>query len=203
MAGSATVTDVREARPDDMVPLAGALARAFLDDPVMTWLFGDDEAARLRKLRRFMRSEARRHARHGGPVLTADGHPGAALWDAPGKWKLRWPDLVRAAPVMVTGVGPRIPRALGGLGLMDEHHPREPHWYLAILGTDPPHQGAGVGAALLAPVLARCDAEGHGAYLESSKPENLPYYERHGFRVAGEFSMPKGPPMWPMWRDPA
>jgi predicted N-acetyltransferase YhbS len=85
---------------------------------------------------------------------------------------------------------------------MDKTHPREPHWYLAVLGTDPPHQGKGVGAALMTPVLARCDAEGTGAYLESSKPDNVPYYERFGFRVTGQIDMPKGPTMWPMWRDP-
>ncbi len=196
------MTEAREADPDDVAPMAGALARAFHDDPVMTWLLGERDDARLRRLRRFMRSESRRHRRHGGTVLTADGHPGGALWDPPGQWRMSWVDIVRAAPVMISGVGPRIPRALGGLSQMEKAHPREPHWYLAILGTDPPHQGKGVGAALLAPVLTRCDAEGTGAYLESSKPDNVPYYERFGFRVSGQIDMPDGPTMWPMWRDP-
>ena len=131
-----------------------------------------------------------------------DGHPGGALWDAPGRWRTTWVDIVRAAPMMISGVGPRIPRALGGLGQMEKSHPREPHWYLAILGTDPPQQGKGVGGALMAPVLARCDAERTGAYLESSKPDNVPYYERFGFRVTGQIDLPDGPTMWPMWRDP-
>jgi GNAT superfamily N-acetyltransferase len=194
--------EAREAGDADVEPLAGALARAFHDDPVMTWLLGERDEPRLRRLHRFMRSEARRHRRHGGTVLTADGHPGGALWDPPGKWRMSVPDILRAAPVMISGVGPRIPRAIGGLGQMEKVHPREPHWYLAILGTDPSQQGKGVGGALMTPILDRCDRDGLGAYLESSKPENLPYYERFGFRVTGEFDMPKGPPMWPMWRDP-
>jgi GNAT superfamily N-acetyltransferase len=202
VAGSAAMIEARGAGPEDLTPLAGALARAFHDDPVMVWLLGERDEPRLRRLRRFMGSEARRHSRHGGTVLTADGHPGAALWDPPGRWRMSWVDIVRATPVMISGVGPRIPRALGGLSQMDKTHPREPHWYLAVLGTDPPHQGKGVGAALMAPVLARCDAEGTGAYLESSKPDNVPYYERFGFRVTGQIDMPKGPTMWPMWRDP-
>jgi GNAT superfamily N-acetyltransferase len=185
-----------------MVPIAGALARAFHDDPAMTWLFGDRAGPRLRRLVRFMGSEARRHVRHGGLVLTADGHPGAALWDPPGRWRSTWPDVLRAAPKMLASIGPRIPRALRGLGLMESSHPRQPHWYLAVLGTDPPQQGRGVGAALLAPVLGRCDAEGIGAYLESSKPENVPWYERFGFRTTGRIDLPDGPPLWPMWRDP-
>jgi hypothetical protein len=147
------MTEARDAGPEDMAPLAGALARAFHDDPVMVWLLGERDEPRMRRLRRFMGSEARRHSRHGGAVLTADGHPGAALWDPPGRWRLSWVDIARAAPVMISSVG-------------------------------------------------RCDAEGTGAYLESSKPDNVPYYERFGFRVTGQIDMPKGPTMWPMWRDP-
>ena len=53
------------------------------------------------------------------------------------------------------------------------------------------------------PVLARCDADGIPAYLESTKPRNIAFYERHGFAVTGTIApAPDGPPMWCMWRDP-
>ena len=61
-------------------------------------------------------------------------------------------------------------------------HPRKPHWYLAVLGTDPSAQRSGIGAALIAPTLRRCDDEGLPAFLESSKEANLPFYQRHGGR---------------------
>jgi GNAT superfamily N-acetyltransferase len=192
----------RNAQPSDVRPLAEALARAFHDDPAMTWLFGDPPEPRLRKLRRFFTSEAHRHRRQGGTVLTADGQPGAAFWAPPGHWRITWGAVLRSAPTMVATIGPRIPRALRGLGMMERTHPREPHWYLAVLGTDPPQQGKGVGGALMGPILRRCDAEGLGAYLESSKPGNIPYYERFGFAVTGQIDLPEGPPIWPMWRAP-
>jgi GNAT superfamily N-acetyltransferase len=192
----------RQAGDHDVRPVAHVLARAFHDDPAMIWLFGDRPGARHRRLRRYFASECRRHRRDGGTVLTADGQPGAAFWEPPEHWRATWPAILRAAPMIVTTIGPRIPRALRGIDVMDRSHPRAPHWYLAVVGTDPPERGRGVGAALLEPVLRRCDAEGIGAYLESSKPENIPWYERFGFRVTGRIDLPGGPPLWPMWRDP-
>ena len=193
--------EARQATDGDIRPLATVLARAFHDDPVMTWLFGERPGPRLRRLRRWFASEARRHRRH-GQVLVGDGHEGAAFWDPPGLWKSGWREMLRAAPVMVPAVGPRIPRAIRAFDLIERAHPREHHWYLSVLGTDPPHRGRGVGTALVDPVLARCDREGRGAYLESSKPQNIPYYERFGFGVTGQVDLPSGPPVWPMWRDP-
>jgi GNAT superfamily N-acetyltransferase len=195
------MVEVHQANGDDIAPMAEAVARAFHDDPVMTWLFGPDERARLRRLRRFFTHEARRHRRH-GQVLTGAGHEGGSFWDPPDGWKTSLVDIVKSVPTMLPALGPRLPRALRGLDMMDRAHPREPHWYLAVLGTDPSHQGKGVGAALMEPVLARCDTEGLGAYLESSKEQNLAYYARFGFTVTGRIDLPDGPPLWLMWRDP-
>jgi GNAT superfamily N-acetyltransferase len=98
--------------------------------------------------------------------------------------------------------GLRLGTAIALLNAVERIHPKEPHWYLAVLGTDPEHQGHGIGSAVMTPVLERCDEEGIGAYLESSKERNLAFYGRHGF-VAGEPVRLRGaPPLWPMWRDP-
>ena len=88
------------------------------------------------------------------------------------------------------------------LDAVDRAHPHEPHWYLAVLGVDPSMQGRGLGRALLEPVLDRCDEQFEPAYLETQKPDNLPFYERFGFRVVGEVSVAGSPTMWRMWRDP-
>lgn len=89
------------------------------------------------------------------------------------------------------------------IDLMKDQHPEEPHWYLAVLGSDPSVRGAGFGHALMQSRLMRCDVEYAPAYLESSNPDNVPYYERFGFRVTGEIKLPDdGPSLWPMWRQP-
>jgi GNAT superfamily N-acetyltransferase len=77
----------------------------------------------------------------------------------------------------------------------------EPHWYLSLLGADPSCQRSGVGTALLAPILARCDTEGMPVYLETQREENVPWYHRSGFRVVEEVRVRGCPSLWAMRRD--
>jgi len=69
-----------------------------------------------------------------------------------------------------------------------------------MIGVDPVRQGRGLGSALLEAGLARCDAEGAMAYLESSNPKNVPLYERYGFEVLGVIEPEDFPPLTPMLR---
>jgi GNAT superfamily N-acetyltransferase len=52
-------------------------------------------------------------------------------------------------------------RLFGVLGLMEEKHPVEAHYYLFLflLGTRPGWQGRGLGSSLMVPVLERCDRD--------------------------------------------
>ncbi len=49
---------------------------------------------------------------------------------------------------------------------MGRHHPREPHWFLPLIGVDPMYQGQGRGSALLRHALLQCDRDRVPAYLE-------------------------------------
>jgi GNAT superfamily N-acetyltransferase len=133
-------------------------------------------------------------------VYTTDDLAGAAIWALPGRWHVSARETIELARVVL---GPRLPILFSGLQRLDGAHPRQPdHFYLAVLGVDPAHQGQGLGSALMRPVLELCDREGLPAYLESSKERNVDFYARHGFRVTSELRLPKGPTMWPMWRNP-
>ena len=48
-------------------------------------------------------------------------------------------------------VGWRVATRARGLLYFSTHHPKERHWYLQMLGTDPDWQGRGVGSAIMAP----------------------------------------------------
>jgi GNAT superfamily N-acetyltransferase len=130
----------------------------------------------------------------------------ASLWDPPGHWKIPVMAQLKMAPSLLVRVfGARSFSHLRDYARVEALHAEhtEPHYYLAVLGTDPDHQGKGLGSALMQPILDRCDEEGVGAYLESSKESNIPFYSRHGFEVVSEHVFHQGgPSLWPMWRTP-
>jgi GNAT superfamily N-acetyltransferase len=133
----------------------------------------------------------------------APGIGGAALWDPPGEWQTTRTEELRAMPGLFLAFGRSLQRGLAVEELMKKAHPEEPHWYLAIIGSDPDVRGKGFGQVLMKSRLDRCDAEHAPAYLESSNPDNVPYYQRFGFEVTGEITLPNGgPKLIPMWRAP-
>jgi ribosomal protein S18 acetylase RimI-like enzyme len=193
------VTEVRKARPEDMDPLAVTLARAFDDDPVISWVFPD--GGRRPRLARRLFAIRLRHLLADDETYTADNR-GGALWSLPDRWKISALQQLSMTVRLLGGLGLRTPTVLGGLHEIERRHPKAPHYYLAVLGVDPDDQGRGLGSALMGPVLRACDADGIPAYLESSKERNVDFYARHGFRVTEELTLPGGPPVWLMWRDP-
>ncbi len=193
---------VRKATASEIDRLAAVLARAFYDDPPTSWVFNDD-ARRLRLLERSYALFLRKLWFEQDECYTTGGVVGAAVWERPGQWKVGVVDQLRLLPAIARINGRLLPRILRALAALESNHPAEPHYYLAYAGVDPEWQGRGLGAALLRPVLDRCDAEQMPAYLEASSPRNRALYERLGFEVTEEFQVGKGsPPVWRMWRAP-
>jgi GNAT superfamily N-acetyltransferase len=197
-------SDIRKLSAGEVPRIARALARAFEDDPVTSWIFARD-TDRVARLEKAFGMYLRRIWLPHEECYAPDQLFGAALWLPPGKWHLGVGEQLRLLPSMIAVTGRSLPRMIAVINLFEKHHPKEPaHYYLAVLGVEPELQGRGFGGALMAPVLTRCDRERIPAYLESSKQRNVALYERHGFRVVEELRLPKdGPPIWRMWRDPA
>ena len=193
---------IRKARPGEVSKLAGVLARSFYDDPPMSWVIADD-ARRVPLLERSFALYLRKLWLEQDETYTTDNVAGVCVWDAPGQWKVGVLDQLRLLPSMARIFGRLLPRVLRGLATLESNHPSEPHYYLPFVGVDPEWQGRGLGAALIRPVLDRCDDERMPAYLEASSPRNRGLYERHGFETTEEFTLGKGsPPIWRMWRAP-
>jgi GNAT superfamily N-acetyltransferase len=187
---------------EEVEPVAQTLARAFLDDPHFRWIVRHD----AKRLARMERGFATFIARIWLPQDAGYVHErliGAALWMPPDTWHQSPLAQLRLLPAIVAGARGDTPRLLRATTWMEKRHPRARHWYLPAIGIAPAWQGRGYGAALLAPMLERCDAERVPAYLEASTPRNRALYERHGFEVVEEGRYADdAPPLWRMWREP-
>ncbi len=194
--------EVRKATIADVDALSHAIARAFETDPFWRWMFPTgDFLARAAKLTAFELTHV--HLRHDEVWTTTGEIQGSAVWAPPDRWRQTNADTLRGIPSTLRIFGRQSLGVLRAFTAVQNAHPPGPHYYLAILGTDPAFQGKGVGSAVLAPVLERCDNEGLGAYLESSKEENIAFYNRQGFELTRRLDLPAGcPPVWAMWRDP-
>jgi len=192
---------IRRVCEEDVPTLAGVLARAFFDDPVASWAWRPDDL-RPAALERFQATRLRQLLVH-GEVWTDESMSCAALWAPPGHWKATVRETAALVPCFARPrlIG-RLPLVTLGWEKLERGHPRDPHYYLAVLGTDPSAQGRGLASTVLQGVLEQCDRDGIGAFLESSKESNIAFYARHGFRVTEEVRLVRGPSMWKMWREP-
>lgn len=195
-----TPPTVRLATRDELPAVGRALAAAFDDDPI--WRYLAPPSRRWSDLAaRWFTAEATAQFDGHGEIWVDDDLMGAAIWSAPGHWRSTARESLRIAIPSVRLFRGGLFRGVRTITALEKAHPREEHWYLSLLGTDPAAQGRGIGSALLAPILERADDEGLPAYLESSKKANLAFYGRQGFEQSGDpIRGGDGPPLFPMWR---
>jgi ribosomal protein S18 acetylase RimI-like enzyme len=198
----ATVEIVR-LRPAQLGEASDILARAFQDDPAWRWIIPDvrRRAALLPWLFRVGFDMA------AAEVWTTEGAVrGAARWQPPGRPPTRLGPTLRAlvaAPIRLGGATGRYLAYGRAVETLRMRVAPWPHWYLAGIGVDPAEQRRGIGSALLRPGLEASARDGLPAVLLTNSERNLSFYERGGFRVAGEGETPEGGPhAWAMVRNP-
>lgn len=177
-----------------------SLAAAFFDDPVICWAWHDPQ--RRRQILPDFFELMVNAALECDEVYTTDDFAGAALWLPPAALHTFEDEAAAFADAVERVAHEFAPAVLQLFAVLDDHHPKEPHYYLPIIGTRPGQQGRGIGSGLLAPVLERCDRQHLPAYLEATSRRNQLLYRRHGFTVSGEIPLPGGPNLWAMWREP-
>lgn len=189
--------EIRSATSDEIPRAVAAIVAAFISDPParFAWPSPHDYLSAMPVATGEFAGSC---FQHGTAYVSAD-FCGAALWLPPGVE----PNGEALAKVFRDTVKPEhMDDLLATFEKMEQSHPREAHWYLPQIGVDPNAQGKGIGAALMRHALARCDEERSLAYLEASKPENIPFDQRYGFEVIGQIQVGSGPLVTPMLRKP-
>jgi ribosomal protein S18 acetylase RimI-like enzyme len=199
-----------EARGPALDDAAMVAARAFHDDPFFEFL--DRRAVtRARGLALYWRASIAAAAASPGAQLTgarddAGRLLGVSVVMPPGSYPLPAAAQVRQLLGALRAMVIRPAALVNGtryLSAIEAAHPREALWYLMLLVVDPSAQRSGIGSRLQQEMLSAADADGLDCYLETQKPENVPYYRRFGYEVEGELRpVRKGPPLYRLRRRP-
>ena len=136
--------DVRTMTPDDEVAAIETVVLAFVADPVTRWVW-PGAGQYLTAMPRFVRAFGGNAFARGGAYCSGE-YSGAALWLPPGVH----PNEDELERLMESTASP--PAQEAGSAIFEQmatYHPREPHWYLPLIGVDPAHQSKGHGDALM------------------------------------------------------
>jgi ribosomal protein S18 acetylase RimI-like enzyme len=191
---SPAITAATRAQQD---PVIGVITLAFTADPVARWLYADP-GQYLVHAPAFMAAFGGGALDHGS-AFCVEGYLGAALWLPPGEHADH-----DALEDLFERTVPKAQRPVLNevLDQMGRHHPNEPHWFLPLIGIDPSRQNQGLGSLLMQHAHRDFDRDGMLAYLDSSNPKNIPFYQRHGYEVLGTIRVGNCPPISPMLRKP-
>lgn len=188
---------IRIATNTEQQQVISTLVLAFHTDPAMRWLYSEPDQYQT-YFPKFVQAFGGKAFEH-NTVYCHDRYSGVALWYPPGVE----PDLDPVIDLMLQSITEaELPEVFSVFKQVEHFHPTYPHWYLPFIGVEPSAQGQGYGSALLKPVLEQCDRDQIPAYLESSNPANLSFYERFGFEVLGKIQAGASPTIVPMIRYP-
>jgi ribosomal protein S18 acetylase RimI-like enzyme len=191
-----TAPTIKIATAADEAHVIDVLVLAFSTDPGARWTWPDPHQylTHFRELVKAFGGNAFAH----NSAYYVEGFAGAALWLPPNVQ----PD-EEAMKALIQRTASQIQSDIERVfETMQSYHPREPHWYLPLLGVDPFLQGNGFGSALLKHALTACDRDNTFAFLESTNRRNVSLYQRHGFEIVGEIQVGTSPTLFPMLRKP-
>ncbi len=196
---------VRPAEQRDVPRIAATLTIATAGSRWARWALPDD--GRMQRLTRWHELAAGHRGVATGTAWVDTDVTSVAVWHAadgaPGTAAL--PPDVRAAldrelPYLAAGRADVVARTQD---LVDAARPGGPHWELAFLGTRPTARRQGRAAAVLAPALARCDADGLPAIATAYSWAAANYLRGAGFEVTAALrTADDALPVWVVTRQP-
>jgi GNAT superfamily N-acetyltransferase len=184
---------------------SAAMAKAFLDYPLLVWLIPDIE-----ERKRFTYPYARKVIEYGlryGKTYTEPSLTSAVVYLPPKSTEMTFIRLVRSGfflPILRLSPNKFSRFVAYNLAAGKVHKKRLscPHWYFFMIGVDPLQRKTGIGAALIEKGLQHADEERLPCYLETHVASNVVYLEKYGFNLVEETELIKGAPHnWAMIRS--
>lgn len=194
--------DVRPAEARDVPRIAATLTVALADSRWVRWALPDD--GRMQRLTRLHELDAGHRGVAAGAAWVTDDVDAVASWEPPAgtaPLPADVADALRRELPYVAGDRARVVADTGAL--VSAARPSAPHWWLAHLGVRPSSRRRGLAAAVLAPVIVRCDAEQEVAAAAVYSWANVRFLRGFGFEVTEELRTSDDElPLWVLERRP-
>lgn len=193
---------VRPAEPRDVPRIAATLTVSLAESRWVRWALPVD--GRTQRLTRLAELDAHRAVATGTAWVSEDVEA-VASWEAPEGAAAPLPRDVRTAlerevPRLHADRADAVARTDAALAAA---LPDGPHWRLRALATRPRSRRRGLGGAVLAPVLDRCDADGVPAALVAPAWAVVRWARALGFEVTAATRSADGQlPLWVAVRPP-
>ena len=197
--------EVRRAEQRDVPRIAATLTIALADSRWTRWALPDD--GRMQRLTRLNELDAGHRGVGTGTTWVTDDVTAVAVWEPPpgAEGTTPLPADVQAAlanelPYLSAD---RFGAVRDTAALVAQARPAEPHWWLRHLGVRPTSRRRGLGAAVLAPVLVRCDTDGVPAAAAVFSWANVRFLRGFGFEVGWTgHTADDELPLWVLVRQP-
>ena len=197
--------DVRVAEQRDVPRIAATLTVAFADSRWTRWALPDD--GRMQRLTRLHELDAGHRGVTTRTAWVTEDVDAVAVWEPPAgaEGTAPLPEDVRGAldrelPHLSAH---RISAVRDTASLVAAIRPAGPHWRLLHLGVRPSSRRRGLAAAVLAPALLRCDADGLPAVAAVFSWANVRFLRGFGFEVTAELRTADDElPLWVLVRQP-
>ena len=178
----------------DIARSSGVLARAFICDPMATYIFAQEQETE-RKLSLLFEVMVRYSLKFGEAYAPSANMEGIAMWLTSDNSDMSLPKLMECGlGDFSSQVAPAVVERLIYFNdfAFEKNKKYAPfrHWYLAFIGVDPDFHGRGFASSLIKPMLARISRERMPCYLETTTIKNAAMYEHFGFELKEEAVIP-------------
>jgi ribosomal protein S18 acetylase RimI-like enzyme len=181
----------------DVDKAARVLSRSLVNYPMFTYIFPDD-TYRGRKIRHLFCFIIQLGLLNGEVVSPSEEVEGVSIWIRSQNENHSITTAVRAGLLkLLFHVGlPSVSRLIQ-IGTKKSSVRRkllsQPYCLLDMIGVTPSLQRHGFGRKMLEEKLSELDNEHIPCYLETSKTENMKYYQQFGFKLIHEYQLPAMP----------
>ncbi len=173
-------------KKEDLPVAIEILSQAFADNKSVNYVIRNDKykMARIRELIRYVFF----YAYDSGYSFKAADNTGLLLCYLPNSRKFKFNDIFLQIRLAIYSIGiTRVLKVLRRESKINTIHPKTPFCYMWFMGVIESERRKGIGTALLNAAFKKCAENNIPAYGETSTLENLPLYNRVGFKIFYEF----------------